>query len=135
MVIDLRQMAFATLWKKYEKKINNEEVKNEIRTGKATYKFADYCKVSTGKSTSTHYEKEGKIIEIDTDKIIANYCKENGINIVKDTKENYKITFTPSEKAEIEFNKMLNDLENSTHKNIAKVASKVKKHNTMKSIK
>ena len=42
MVIDLRLMAFATLGKKLEKTLNNNETKKAIRNGDVIYKFADY---------------------------------------------------------------------------------------------
>lgn len=126
MTIDLRQLAFATLWKKYEKKINNEKTKEAIRNGEATYKFADYANVKSKDNTITQYKKDGEIIELDTTKIIQDYCNANGIDIVKYTRENYSIEFVPSEKAIKEFNKMLKELENSQYKNIAKVAEKVK---------
>ena len=99
MIIDLRLMAFATLGKKLEKTLNNDEAKKGIRSGDVTYKFADYCNVSLGKYTQKHYEKDGKTIELDTTKIIQDYCKANGINIIEETKENYKVTFKPSQKA------------------------------------
>lgn len=127
MVVDLRQIAIATLWKKHEKKLNNETTKVAIRNGEATYKFADYCQVSLDNYTQTHYKKEGKEIKIDKEKIIADYCKANGIEVVKDTKENYSVEFVPSEKAHKEFNKMLKELQSSQYKNIAKIAENVKK--------
>ena len=126
MILDLRLMSFVTIFKKLEKVINTNEVKEEIRAGKASYKFADYCKVSTGIQHFTHYIKAGKEIEIDKTAIIENYCKENGIEIVDETKEDYKITFTPSEKAYKEFNKMLDTVTDGQYRNIAKVASQVK---------
>lgn len=125
MEIDLRQLAFATLWKKYEKKLNTEEVKNAIRNGEATYKFADYASIKPKDNTITQYKKDSEIIELNTTEIIANYCKENGIEISKYTRENYSIEFVPSEKAIKEFNKMLEELQDSEHKNIAKVAANV----------
>lgn len=126
MIIDLRLMAFATLGKKLEKTLNNEETKKAIRNGDVTYKFADYCNVSLGKQSQKHYEKDGKIVEIDTTKIIQDYCKANGIDIIEETKENYKITFKPSQKAINEYNKMLAEQEESQYKNIAKVATQMK---------
>ena len=126
MVIDLRLMAFATLGKKLEKALNNEETKKAIRSGDVTYKFADYCNVSLGKQHFTHYEKDGKIIELDTTKIIQDYCKANGIDIVEETKEDYKITFKPSQKAINEYNKMLTEQEESQYKNLAKLATQMK---------
>ena len=126
MVIDLRLMAFATLGKKLEKALNNEEAKKAVRSGDVTYKFADYCNVSLGKQHFTHYEKGGKIIELDTTKIIQDYCKANGIDIVEETKEDYKITFKPSQKAINEYNKMLTEQEESQYKNLAKVATQMK---------
>lgn len=127
MTIDLRLMAFATLGKKLEKALNNEETKKAIRNGDVTYKFADYCNVSLGKQHFTHYEKDGKIIELDTTKIIQDYCKANGIDIVEETKEDYKITFKPSQKAINEYNRMLTEQEESQHKNLAKVATQMKR--------
>ena len=126
MVIDLRLMAFATLGKKLEKTLNNEETKRAIRNGEVTYKFADYCNVSLGKQPQKHYEKDGEKIELDTTKIIQDYCKANGIDIIEETKENYKITFKPSQKAISEYNKMLAEQEESQYKNIAKVATQMK---------
>lgn len=126
MVIDLRLMAFATLGKKLEKALNNEETKKAIRSGDVTYKFADYCNVSLGKQHFTHYEKDGKIIELDTTKIIQDYCKANGIDIIEETKEDYKITFKPSQKAINEYNKMLTEQEESQYKNLAKLATQMK---------
>ena len=127
MVIDLRLMAFATLGKKLEKALNNEETKKAIRTVDVAYKFADYCNVSLGKQHFTHYEKDGKIIELDTTKIIQDYCKENSIEIIDEIKEDYKITFKPSQKAVNEYNRMLTEQEESQHKNLAKVATQMKR--------
>lgn len=124
--IDLRLMSFATLGKKLEKTLNNDKTKTAIRNGEVTYKFADYCKVSLGKQHFTHYKKDGEEIEIDTKSIIAQYCKENGIEIIDETKDDYKVTFTPSEKAVKEYNKMLTEQEESQYKNIAKLATQMK---------
>ena len=121
MQIDLRQIAFATLWKKYEKKINTEEAKKAIRNGEATYKFADYCNVAL-----SSYTQPAKYSEADQAKI-DEFIKENGFEkIPGETIEDYKVEFVPSEKAIKEFKKMLDELENSEYKNIAKVASKVR---------
>ena len=119
MVIDLRQIAFATLWKQYEKKINTEENKIAIRNGEATYKFADYCNISLKDYSTSKYSEEDQ-------RKIDKFIEENHIKEIKETKENYSIVFTPSEKAVKEFNKMLTELENSQYKNISKVASKIK---------
>lgn len=118
MLIDIRQMVFATLWKKYEKKINTEELKNAIRTEKATYKFADYGTIRLKDYTTSKYSEEDQ-------KKIDEFIKANGIEKVTETKTDYSIEFVPSEKAIKEFNKMIEELENSQYKNIAKVASKV----------
>lgn len=119
MQIDLRQIAFATLWKKYEKKINTEEVKNEIRKGLASYLFADYCSITLKDYTTTKYSEEDQAK-------IDKFIKENGIKKISTTKPNYSIEFTPSKKALKEFNKMLTELEQSKYRNIAKVATKAK---------
>lgn len=126
MVIDLRLMAFATLGKKLEKTLNNEETKKAIRNGDVTYKFADYCNVSLGKQHFTHYEKDGEKIELDTTKIIQDYCKENGIEMIDEIKDDYKITFKPSQKAINEYNKQLTEQEESQYKNLAKLATQMK---------
>lgn len=126
MQIDLRLMAFATLGKRLEKALNNDETKTAIRNGEATYKFADYCKVSTGIQHFTHYVKDGEEIELNTKSIIAQYCKENGIEIIDEVINDYKVTFTPSEKAIKEYNKMLTEQEASQHKNLAKLATQMK---------
>lgn len=126
MVIDLRLMAFATLGKKLEKTLNNDETKKAIRSGDVIYKFADYCNISLGKQHFKHYEKDGKTIELDTTKIIQDYCKANGIEIIDEIKENYKVTFKPSQKAINEYNKQLTEQEESQHKNLAKLATQMK---------
>lgn len=126
MIIDLRLMAFATLGKKLEKTLNNDETKKAIRNGDVIYKFADYCSISLGKQHFKHYEKDGKTIELDTTKIIQDYCKANGIEIIDEIKENYKVTFKPSQKAINEYNKQLAEQEESQHKNLAKLATQMK---------
>lgn len=126
MIIDLRLMAFATLGKKLEKTLNNDETKKAIRNEDVIYKFADYCSISLGKQHFKHYKKDGKTIELDTTKIIQDYCKANGIEIIDETKENYKITFKPSQKAINEYNKMLTEQEDSQYKNLAKLATQMK---------
>jgi hypothetical protein len=119
MIIDLRQMVFATLWKKYEKKLNNETAKSEIRNGTATYKFADYGTIRLKDYTTSKYSEEDQAK-------IDKFIEENGIKKITETKENYSVEFVPSEKAIKEFDKMIKDLEQSEHKNIAKVAANVK---------
>lgn len=121
MIIDLRQMAFATLWKKYEKKLNSNTTKEAIRNNEVEYKFADYCKV-----TLDDYTPQSKYSEEDQAKI-DKFIEENDIKkLPAEKKLNYSVEFVPSEKAIKEFNKMIEDLEQSEHKNIAKVASNVK---------
>ena len=119
MLIDLRLMAFTVLMKKLEKKINTEETKEEIRNGTASYKFADYATIKTKDYTQSKYspEDQAKIDE---------FIKEQGIEKIVETKEDYSIEIVPSEKAIKEFNKMLDELEGSQYKNIAKVASQVR---------
>lgn len=121
MEIDLRQMAFATLWKKYEKKLNTQETKEAIRNRTAKFKFADYCNV-----TLDSYTQPAQYSAEDQAKI-DQFIKDN--HIMKQpgkTIDNYAVQFVPSEKAIKEFDKMLNELENSKYKNIAKMAGKVK---------
>lgn len=118
MIIDIRQLVFATLWKKYEKKINTEEVKNEIRTGKAKYKFAEYGTIKLKDYTTSKYSEEDQAK-------IDKFIEENHIEKIKETKTNYSVEFVPSEKAIKEFNKMIAELEKSQYKNIAKIANKV----------
>lgn len=117
--IDLRLLAFANLFKRLEKKINTEETKDKIRNGTATYKFADYAQIQTKDYTQSKYSEED---QAEIDKFIA----EKGFKKVATTKPNYSIEIVPSEKAIKEFDKMLNELESSQFKNIAKVASQVK---------
>ena len=108
MEIDLRQMAFATLWKKYEKKINTQETKEAIRNGKATYKFADYCNI-----TLDSYTQPAQYAPEDQAKI-DKFIKDNHIEKQPGkTIDNYAVQFVPSKKAIKEFNKMLQELENS----------------------
>lgn len=121
MIVDLRQFAFATLWKKYEKKINTNETKEAIRNGSATFKFADYCNVTTKDYTTAKYSEEDQAK-------IDKFIEENGIKKISETKTNYSIEFVPSEKAIKEFDKMIKELETSQYKNIAKVASNVAEH-------
>ena len=120
MVIDLRQMAFATLWKKYEKKLNSNTTKEAIRNNEVEYKFADYCKVMLD-----DYTPQPKYSEEDQAKI-DKFIEENGIKkLPAEKKLNYSVEFVPSEKAIKEFDKMIKELENSQYKNIAKIASNV----------
>lgn len=126
MEIDLRQLAIATLWKKQEKMLNSDKVKASIRNKTATYKFADYCSIKFKDNTITTYKKDGKDIELNTTQIIQDYCKTNGIDVVKCTRENYAIEFIPSEKAIREFKRMMEELEESDYRNIAKIASNAK---------
>lgn len=119
MIIDIRQLVFATLWKKYEKKINTEEVKNEIRTGKAKYKFAEYGTIKLKDYTTSKYSEEDQAK-------IDKFIEENGIKKISTTKTDYSIEFVPSEKAIKEFDKMIAELEKSQFKNIAKVANTVR---------
>lgn len=119
MQIDLRQIAFTTLWKKYEKKLNTEEIKDEIRKGTATYLFADYCGITLKDHTTSKYSEKDQAK-------IDKFIKENGIKKISTTKPNYSIEFVPSKKAIKEFNKMLTELEQSKYRNIAKVATKAK---------
>lgn len=118
-MIDLRLIAFITLMKKLEKEIITNNVKDTIRNSEAIYKFADYCNVTLKSYTQSKYTEED---QAKIDKFIA----DNHIEKVKETKDNYAIEFTPSEKAIAEFNKMLVELETSQYRNIAKVASQVK---------
>lgn len=126
ITIDLRLLSFATLGKQLEKELNTDKIKNAIRNKTATFKFADYCNISYGDNTKTIYRKDGKIIELDKTSIIEEYCKENGIDIIKETRKDYSITFKPSEKAKQQFKKALTELEKSEYKNLAKTAQTVK---------
>ncbi|MDE6947588.1 MAG: hypothetical protein K2P14_10445 [Anaeroplasmataceae bacterium] len=119
IMIDLRLLAFANLFKKLEKQINTDKTKDEIRNGTAIYKFADYAQIQTKDYTQSKYSDED---QAEIDKFIA----EKGFKKIATTKTNYAIEIVPSEKAIKEFDKMLNELENSQYKNIAKVASQVK---------
>lgn len=118
-MVDLRLLAFANLFKKLEKQINTDETKEEIRKGTATYKFADYAQIQTKDYTQSKYSEED---QAEIDKFIA----EKGFKKIATTKPNYSIEIIPSEKAIKEFEKMLEELECSQFKNIAKVASQVK---------
>lgn len=118
-MVDLRLLAFANLFKKLEKQINTDKTKEEIRKGTATYKFADYAQVQMKDYTQSKYSEED---QAEIDKFIA----EKGFKKIATTKPNYSIEIVPSEKAIKEFEKMLEELESSQFKNIAKVASQVK---------
>lgn len=124
--IDLRILSIVTLMKKAEKKILTNETKEEIRKGEYTTIGNTYGKIKPKDYTSTKYiDKEGN--EISQSEIIKNYCEEKGIEIVKETKENYSIEIIPSEKAEQVFNKMITTLEeDQDDKIMAKVASILK---------
>lgn len=130
MLIDLRQIMIATLWKKYLDKIATKKVKDAIRSNEAIYKFADYGIPKRANSSKTHYYKGGKEIAIDTEEIVKQYCKDNGITIEKEKLIDYKVEFVPSQKAIKEFNRMLDDLKESEHLNLGKLADEVQK--TMK---
>lgn len=125
--MDLREIIIAKLWADHYNEIyyKNEKAKQHLRNHGAV-KFADYASISYGKQPFTHYEKDGKEIEIDTKEIIKKYCEENRIKIITETKEDYKVILKPSGKAVKEFDKMLNELAQSQFKNIAKIANGVK---------
>ena len=120
MKIDLRQLAIAKLWANYNKKLNSEKMKQAIRDNDITTIHNDYATITLDKYTRTYYsaEDQAKIDE---------FIKENHIEKITETKENYAIEIKPTQKAELEFNKILQTLENSNDKTTKRIATKTEK--------
>lgn len=118
MNIDLRQLAIAKLWANYNKKLNNEATKEAIRNGAKTI-HNDYATIILDNYTKTYYSAEDQAK-------IDQFIKENHIEKIVETKENYSIEIKPTAKAEKEFNKMIEQLADSNNVAIKRVASKVK---------
>lgn len=119
MLIDMRLLAFATLGKKAEKQLMSEEVKNAIRSNDYTVKFADYGTIQKKNYTKSYYPEEEQ-------KQIDEFIASKGFKKITETKEEYTIEIVPSVKAIKEYEKMLNEQEQSQYRNIAKVASQLK---------
>lgn len=124
--IDGKELAFYTIGEKTKKKILTETVKNAIRNNNYILTSKDYCSISLSNDTRKHYYKDNKEIKLDTTTIIENYCKENSIDIIEVTKENYKVEIIPSELAYKKYNKMLDIIENNAPKTLTKTTSKMK---------
>jgi len=119
MVINLRKMAFATLWKKYEKKLITNAVKEAVRKGFAEVINEDYCTITLDNYTTSKYSAED---QAKIDKFIA----DNHIEKITEKKANYSIEFVPTEKAIKEFDEMIDKMTQSSNNVIAKrVAAKV----------
>lgn len=119
MLIDMRLLAFATLGKKAEKQLMSEEVKNAIRSNDYTVKFADYGTIQKKNYTKSYYSEKDQ-------KQIDEFIKSKGFKKITETKEEYTIEIVPSAKGIKEYEKMLNEQEQSQYRNIAKVASQLK---------
>lgn len=119
MLIDMRLLAFATLGKKAEKQLMSGEVKNAIRSNDYTVKFADYGTIQKKNYTKSYYSEKDQ-------KQIDEFIKSKGFKKITETKEEYTIEIVPSAKGIKEYEKMLNEQEQSQYRNIAKVASQLK---------
>lgn len=119
MLLDMRLLVFATLGKKAEKRIMTEKTKQAIRDNDYTVKFADYGTIQKKNYTKSYYSEEDQ-------KQIDEFIKSKGFKKITETKEEYTIEIVPSTKGIKEYEKMLNEQEQSQHKNISKVASQIK---------
>ena len=119
MLIDMKLLAFATLGKKAEKQLMSEEVKNAIRSNDYTVKFADYGTIQKKNYTKSYYSEKDQ-------KQIDEFIKSKGFKKITETKEEYTIEIVPSARGIKEYEKMLNEQEQSQYRNIAKVASQLK---------
>lgn len=117
--LDLRQVAIARLWASYYNKLVTNAVKDDIRNNNIDNVIGnDYCAIIPSKQTNSRYSDED---QAKIDRFIA----DNHIKKIKETKEDYKLEFVPSEKAIKLFNQMLEELQNSQHRNIVKIAERV----------
>lgn len=119
MLLDMRLLVFATLGKKAEKRIMTEKTKQVIRDNDYTVKFADYGTIQKKNYTKSYYPEEEQ-------KQIDEFIKSKGFKKITETKEEYTIEIVPSAKGIKEYEKMLNEQEQSQYRNIAKVASQLK---------
>lgn len=119
MLLDMRLLVFATLGKKAEKRIMTEKTKQAIRDNDYTVKFADYGTIQKKNYTKSYYPEEEQ-------RQIDEFIKSKGFKKITETKEEYTIEIVPSTKGIKEYEKMLNEQEQSQYKNIAKVASQLK---------
>jgi len=122
MKIDFRELGIEKAFADMLKKSFTKEVKQYLREN-AEIIGNDYCQVVKDKYSKDTYSKDGKIIKLDTAEIIANYCKENGIEITKETKENYSIELVATAKAQKEAEKMLQSVAENGNKRLAKTAN------------
>ena len=119
MLLDMRLLVFATLGKKAEKRIMTEKTKQVIRDNDYTVKFADYGTIQKKNYTKSYYPEEEQ-------RQIDEFIKSKGFKKITETKEEYTIEIVPSAKGIKEYEKMLNEQEQSQYRNIAKVASQLK---------
>ena len=119
MLLDMRLLVFATLGKKAEKRIMTEKTKQAIRDNDYTIKLADYGTIQKKNYTKSYYPEEEQ-------RQIDEFIKAKGFKKITETKEEYTIEIVPSVKGTKEYEKMLNEQEQSQHKNISKVASQIK---------
>lgn len=102
---DLRIASIATLMKKVEKSIMTEDIKDAIRNNKITTIANGYGKIKLKPYTQKKFTPEDQAK-------IDKFIEDNHIEKITETKENYSIEIIPSEKAETEFDKMLDRLDN-----------------------
>ena len=119
MLLDMRLLVFATLGKKAEKQIMTEKTKQAKRDNDYTVKFADYGTIQKKNYTKSYYPEEEQ-------RQIDEFIKSKGFKNITETKEEYTIEIVPSAKGIKEYEKMLNEQEQSQYRNIAKVASQLK---------
>lgn len=119
MLLDMRLLVFATLGKKAEKQIMTEKTKQAIRNNDYAVKFADYGTIQKKNYTKSYYPEEEQ-------RQIDEFIKVKGFKKITETKEEYTIEIVPSAKGIKEYEKMLNEQEQSQYRNIAKVASQLK---------
>lgn len=122
MKIDFRKLgiekAFANMLKKdFTKDIKQYLRENDDIVGN------DYCQVTKDKYSKDTYIKNGEIIKLNEKDIIKQYCEDNDIEIVTETKENYSIELIATPKAQKEAEKMLQKIAENGNKTLAKSAN------------
>lgn len=131
--LDLRQLAIEKLFEKQFNVDLTEDKKQRIRANDYIEKFKDYATLTKGKQPTTTYKtKEGNTIT--KDEMVKAYIKEHEITEIKETKENYRITITPSQRAKDLYNKIIDLIEKEDNnetvdKRVAKIGNKMPRIN------
>lgn len=122
MKIDFRKLGIEKAFANMLKKDFTKEIKQYLRENDDIVSN-DYCQVTKDKYSKDIYIKDGKTIKLNEKDIIKQYCKDNGIEIVTETKENYSIELIATAKAQKEAEKMLQKVAENGNKTLAKSAN------------